>query len=684
MNFSPSRLKIQLPRFLVFALFATCACKLASAQANSHLIDPLLAQNLQSPSVVAHELQHFMLERVPPLQLPATTKQWNQEAAHIRARELSVLYHGWPQNWIDAAPRFEQVSVMQRNGYRIVKMRYQVVPGMISTALLYEPDKIIGKIPAILNVNGHGPGGKAVGHKQARCINYARRGILALDLEWFDYGDLDQAGNAHDNALLLDLAGYDGAGLFYLEMRRGLDYLSDNPNVDRTRMGMTGVSGGGWQTIMLSSLDTRIGPAVPVAGFSSLTTSIEHPEYSGNDAEQNPPDFRVGVDYAQLMAVRAPRPTLLIYNSMDDCCFRAGILKQGVYDDIKPFFNLYGKPENLQWHLNLNPGTHNYGLDNREASYKFFDSVFHIDASSDEFPNTETEIQSAEDLAVPVPKDNLTILSLAQSLAKAIHHEVPAQPGAEWASSQRSELKHVVRYTPVTLTHAWPISATHEKGVESHAYRFEFSNGLSATGILFRSVTAPETAPTTILIADAGMPSTMVDVADDVDRGQRVLVLNPLFFGEGKLNAEDQSGAIVFAQLLTALGERPLGMEAAQVNAVVHWLGQDLDHGSPTPNNFHLPEKPTPAVRIVTTGPRAQLIAMVAAAIHPALFSALESRESISSLAAAYDHPKDFVQAPEMMCIDLYRDFDINTLGAIAAPVKVNLEAVAPKRIFWE
>ncbi len=685
MIFSLRRLYASMDRALLAALLATCLSAVAHAQANSTLVDPLLAQHLQSPDVVANELQHFMLQRVPPLQLPATAKQWDQEAARIRAHELAVLYHGWPQAWIDSAPNFEKVGAIERDGYRILKLRYEVVPGMFSTALLYEPDHLSGKMPAILNVNGHGPGGKAVGHKQARCINYARRGMLALDLEWFDYGDLDQPGNAHDNALLLNLAGYNGAGLFYLEMRRGLDYLYANPNVDRARIGVTGVSGGGWQSIMLSSLDTRIGPAAPVAGFSSLTTSIEHPEFSGNDAEQNPSDFRRGVDYAQLMAVRAPRPTLLIYNSMDDCCFRAGILKQGVYFDIKPFFNLYGKPDNLQWHLNLDPGTHNYGLNNREASYKFFDSVFHIDAPSEEFPDTDTEIETAEDLAVPVPKDNLTILSLGQSLAKSIHHEVPAQPNAQWAASQRAQLKKVVRYSTVTVAHAWPISATHEKGLESHAYRFEFSNGLSATGILFRSVTAPENAPTTILISDTEMPSTMVDVADDVDRGQRVLVLNPLFFGADKPHADDRSGAAVFAQLLTALGERPLGMEAAQVNGVVRWLSEDLDHGSPTPNNFAgNVNKPVPPVRIVATGPRSQVIAMVAAAIHPELFSALESRESISSFATAYDHPKDFVQAPEMMCLDLYRDFDINTLAAIAAPVKVNLSAVAPKRIFWE
>ena len=520
-----------LKRLFLAVLVTTCVGGTAHGQADGALVKPLLSQQLQSPDIVSDELRHFMLKKVPPLELPATTEQWDAQAAKIRAHELSVLYHGWPQSWVESAPQFEKTGVIGGDGYRIIKLRYEIVPGFFSTALLYEPEHMTGKMPAILNVNGHGAGGKAVAHKQKRCINYARRGILALSLEWFDFGELDQPGNAHNNIKLLDLAGYNGAGLFYLEMRRGLDYLYDDPDVDRSRIGVTGVSGGGWQTLMLSSLDTRVGPAVPVAGFTSLITSIEHPEYAGNDAEQNPPDFREGVDYAQLMAIRAPRPTLLIYNAMDDCCYRAGIVKQGVFTDIQPFFKLYGKPENLQWHLNLDPGTHNYGLDSRQASYKFFDSAFQIDASPDELPNTDTDVLSLEDLVVGIPKDNLTILSLAQSLAKQIHHEVPAQPGAAWVDSQRTLLKKVVRYAPVTVTHAWAISATHEKGLESHSYRFEFSNGLSATGVLFRSITDPETSPTTIMISDSGMPSTVVDVADAVDRGQRVLVLDPLFFG---------------------------------------------------------------------------------------------------------------------------------------------------------
>lgn len=668
-------------RFVSMAIVTFCAVGSLHAQANSEMVGPLLRQHLQSASVVSDELRHFMLKRVPPLPSPSDAKQWDRQAADIRKHELSVIYHGWPQQWIDSAPKFEKVGVIEGKGYRIVKLRFEIVPGFESTALLYEPEHMTGKMPAILDVNGHGAGGKAVEFKQKRCINQARRGILALSPEFINYGELSAPGSAHDNIGLLDLAGDNGMGLFYLSMRRGIDYLYSDPDVDRSRIGVTGLSGGGFQTIVLSSLDTRVGPAAPAAGFSTLTTAIEHPEYL--DAEQNGADFRQDADYAQLIAMRAPRPTLLIYNAMDDCCFRAGIVKQGVYSDIKPFFSLYGKADDLQWHMNLDPATHNYGLDNRQASYKFFDSAFHLNVSAEEDADTATEVKSYQDLVVGLPKDNLTILGLAQSFAKAIHHEVPADHGTEWAQSQRDLLRKVARYAAVTVSHAWPINATHERGVESTGYRFDFSNGLSATGVLFRGITTPETAPITVVFADSDKASTVDDVANDVDRGQRVLMFDPLFFGENIPG--DNPDVTAFTQLLNSIGERTLGLEAAQLTAVIDWLSKDLDHGSPTPRSGgqenNIPVRP---VRILTTGPRSETVAMVSAALNPELFLAIEARQAIPSFSYAFDHPLTYANAPELMCLDLYRDFDFNTLTAIASPVKVNLAATAPERLFWE
>ena len=684
MNWSIVEIKICIltRKHVLAILLLTCMTCTIQAQGRSSLVGPLLEQNLQTPSVVSDELSHFMLQHVPPLVVPGSAQLWDQQTAKIRAHELSVLYHGWPQNWVDSPTKFEEVSRIERPGYRIIKLRFEVVPGFYSVALLYEPTHLSGKMPAILNVNGHGTGGKAVEHKQKRCINQARRGIIALNLEWFGFGELAAEGNKHSYLRLLDLAGVNGLGLFYLEMRRGLDYLYDDPNVDRARIGMTGLSGGGWQTIMLSSLDPRVGPAVPVAGFASMTTAIEHPNYTGPDPEQNATDMRDGVDYAQLAGMRAPRPTLLIYNDMDDCCFRAGVVKQGVYSDLKPFFSLYGNPENLDWYENQDPGTHNYQIDSREASYKFFDSAFHLNVSNKEDPDTDGEVRSSEELEVGLPQDNLTILSLAQSFAKSIHHEAPAHPDKAWIGQQRDRLREVARYTPVTVAHAWLVNASHEAKVESHGYRFEFSNGLSATGVLFRSISAPEDAPITVLISDLGMKSTVDDVANDISRGQRVLVFDPLFFGENVPGDSRSAGSL--AQMLAGIGQRSLGLEAAQVNAVIRWLSEDLDHGSSTPmSGAPSAGKAVQPVHMITIGPRTQTVAIVAAALDPDMFASLESRKSIASFGSVFEHPEAYDAASELLCLDLYRDFDLNTLSAIASPVPISLSATAPGRIFW-
>ena len=105
-------------------------------------------------------------------------------------------------------------------GYRMRKLRFEILPGFETTAILYEPENASGKVPAILNVNGHDSKGKAAEYKQKRCINFARRGIFALSLEWLGFGELSQHENAHDFGAHLDLVGANALGLFYLAMQR--------------------------------------------------------------------------------------------------------------------------------------------------------------------------------------------------------------------------------------------------------------------------------------------------------------------------------------------------------------------------------------------------------------------------------------------------------------------------------
>jgi len=508
---------------VVVLLLLLCAAGLR-AQTEDRQLVPMLEEQIQAPEVTAYQLRRYVFGKIARLPSPASADQWTAEAKRVCERLLKdVVYHGWPREWVESPPRFEDLGLIRGGkGYRMRKLRYEIVPGFQSTAILYEPETITGKAPAILNVNGHvGGPGKSVEYKQKRCINQALRGIVALNLEWLGCGELFGKGNEHAFGAHLDLVGANSVGLFYLAMRRGLDYLYAHPAVDRSRIGMTGLSGGGWQTIVLSALDERVGVAVPVAGHASFLSRLERMADIG-DIEQNATDMFASVDYAHLAAMRAPRPTLLIYNAEDSCCFRAPFVKRENFDAVLPFFRLYGREDALGWHENTDPSDHNYQLDNRQQAYRFFGKHFGLSAADEEIP-VGAEVKSFEELAVGLPQDNLTIVGLARKLAAEARR--PASPSA-------ALLQETVRFRPVEVERGWIAGNTNRKGLETLSYRLEFSNGLSAVGTWLKATASPTSAPVTVILADGGRKTAAAQVAARVNRGEQVLALDLLFTGE--------------------------------------------------------------------------------------------------------------------------------------------------------
>lgn len=650
---------------------------------------PILEQPIQTADVVIFQLQEYLLKRVPPLPTPARAEEWSQEEAQLRKRVLEeIFFHGWPSEWVDARPKFESLGqIPSGKGYRIRKLRFEIVPGFQSTAILYEPENLAGKVPAILNFSGHSPQGKAAEYEQKRCINYALRGMMAMHPEWVGYGELRLPGNSHWFLAHLNLTGVSGAGLFYLEMRRCLDYLYEHPNVDQHRIGVTGLSGGGWQTIVLSSLDERVNVAIPVCGYAAFTPSIEESGTVG-DLEYNPPDMRTIVDYTTLDAMRAPRPTLLIYGAMDQYGYRAAIEKLYLYDDVTRFYALYGRQKAFAWHTNTDPGTHNYSLHNREQSYKFFCEHFGLPITDHEI-SVDSEIKTYEELVVGLPENNLTILGLARNLATSIRRKpLPSDPGsrAMWVASARAKLKEIVRYDPVTVKRAWPMTCTEDESLETESYRFEFSNELSATGIWSRAVSTHSDASITVVLSDAGARAMISNgfskvtaklkrapfqsrgvspmftncrkepIACHVSRSQQVLVLDLLLTGDA---SPDKRGSptlpfgpsVIYSEALDSVGDRPIGIRVAQLIGVARWLQESRGAGQ---------------IDLDVWGIRAQMTALIAAALEPMRFRNLVIHEGMRSLHGLLDAPLTYQDAPELFCLDLYKEFDVNILVAMA------------------
>jgi dienelactone hydrolase len=636
------------------------------AQNTADEVRPILEKQIQSSNLVTFQLQEYLMRRVPKLPAIGSASEWTTEAERIRHHLLEdVVFHGWPKEWVNAAPRFEDLGpIPAGKGYRLRKLRYQVVPGFYSTAILYQPEDLQAKVPGVLNVMGHyGPIGKADESYQTFCINEALRGMSALNLEWIGMGELTEKENEHAFAGHLDLAGANGVGLFYLAMRRGLDFLWENPNVDRKRLAVTGLSGGGWQTILLSSLDERVSLSIPVAGYTSFEGRLAlAPITEAGDIEQNPTDFVVGSDYSTLTAMRAPRPTLLINNAEDNCCFRAPLVKPHIFDAIKPFFRLYGREEAFQFYENTDISAHNYGLSNRQQAYRFFAKYFDLPTAEEEIP-VGPNIKSYSELAVGLPKDNLTVLKLAQNLARqVVRSPVPTDSAgkAAWDVWERGKLKDVIRYDPITVEQVWAVTNTKHNGVESVSFRFLLSDGLSATGVWLKDMPTAADSPLTVILNDKGMKAAAAElwdrqpeVAGRMDRGEQVLVLDLLLTAA----AAPEGPFFLFPEMLAAAGKRPIGMETAQLIALTNWARAKWR---------------APSVRLESTGIRSQVAALLASALEPRLFGEVVTQGGMRSLSYLFVRPVSYNDAADLFCLDLYKDFDLPQVIALAEPTKVH------------
>jgi len=513
-----------------------------------HLTEPIL-----TPGQTRTELEQYVLGRLPELRVPETAKAWSKTADELREEVLEqAVLNGVSDAWLDAPLNVEWLETLEpHKDYRIRKLRYEAVPGLWIPALLYEPTKHTGKMPAVLNVNGHvGEQGKAIDYKQLRCINLAKRGIVNLNPEWYRMGELAGKAYGHDRIAYLDLAGVSGVSLFYLSMKRGLDLLETHPMVDTSKLAVTGLSGGGWQTILISSLDERVALSAPNAGYIGTPTRMQYTSDIG-DLEQLPIDLLSVADYTHLTALRAPKPSLLIYNEKDNCCFQAYRAKSSVYDPLRPFYALYDANDAFLYHENSTPGTHNYELDNRQQFYTFLNAQFRLNTPDTEIPS-EAEILPREILDVGVPENNETIISLALRVANDISRRSIPEPDStkykRWAKNSREELFEVLRIDDDDTPTVMPaqLSKASITGLDIAKFKFHIGNW-TIPAVHFTSQDASSNS-IAIVMADAGRATQSETIAKLLDSGVQVLAIDPLYIGESMFHPKANGQLSMFHQ----------------------------------------------------------------------------------------------------------------------------------------
>jgi hypothetical protein len=585
--------------------------------------------------------------RLPAADAPERTspEAWTRYIQGIRESTLDkVVFRGEAENWRGFQGKVEwQDTLDGGEGYRIRKLRFEAVPGLWVPALLYEPTELSGRAPVFLNVNGHDGAGKAADYKQLRCINLAKRGIISLNLEWFGMGQLRGPGFTHYKLNQLDLTGTSGVAPFFLAMRRGIDILLAHEHADPSRVGVAGLSGGGWQTIFVSALDPRVTLANPVAGYSSYLTRIYHHSDLG-DSEQTPVDLAGTADYAHLTAMLAPRVALLTFNEKDNCCFAAPHALPPLLEAARPVYQLLGKADHLHDHINYDPGTHNFERDNREALYRTIGQHWYPEAKDyprDEIVST-TEIKSAEQLAVELPEDNLDFQKLALQLAdklpiklEASREQVaaalrlPEKPGKLTAQAQRHEQagRVLTSFWRLRLDDAWTVPGV------------EFAPGEDPQGI-------------TVVLGDAGRAALAESVAAHLAEGQAVLAVDPFYLGESKIASRD----FLFGLLVSSVGERPLGVQARQLMQIARWLKETRKFRE---------------VRIEAHGPRTSLMALAAAACDEKSIDSVRLHDSLGTLREVLEQGGQVDKSPELFCFGLLATADIKDMAGLVAPRKL-------------
>ena len=373
-----------------------------------------------------------------PFAVPATKEAWEARRDQVRTQVLvgNGLWPLPPKTPLNAVIH----GKIDRDDYTIEKVYFASHPGHYVTGNLYRPKNRTGKLPGVLSPHGHWANGrfyenndKAIekevasgaektkeGAKyplQARQAQLARMGCVVFHYDMVGYADSQQIKHREgfkdaDGELRLQ----NFMGLQTWNSIRALDFLLSLPDVDGTRIGVSGASGGGTQTFLLGGIDDRVTAAFPAV---MVSTAMQ-----GGCVCENCSFLRLGTGNIELAGLFAPKP--LAMSGAND--WTKEIETKGL-PELKQLYKLYNAEDRVAAKAWLEFG-HNYNQVAREFMYNWFNKHLKLNQPEPVVEKPFVPVPPKE-LAVfddqhPLPKDAVDAEALRKYLTETSDKQIMA------------------------------------------------------------------------------------------------------------------------------------------------------------------------------------------------------------------------------------------------------------------
>ena len=332
-------------------------------------------------------------------------------------------------------------GVIKKKDFRVEKLIFESMPEYYVTAALFIPEKLKGKAPAIIYACGHTANGFRSPTYQHIAINLVKKGfvVLAFDpvgqgerLQYFDetlgksrFGPTTE--HSYPGAQCY-ISGHSPTRYFVWDGIRCVDYLLTRQEVDPERIGMTGRSGGGTQTAYTAAMDKRILAAAPECFITSMEYVLR--SIGPQDAEQNLVHMiGEGLDHADLLEVRAPRPGLIISTTRDFFSIQGA---RETFHETKQFYEALGAGGQI--HMVEDDDVHSSTLKNREAMYAFFQEYLDNPGSP-----ADLEVEVFDELELQVTESGQLSTSLGGETLYSLNRKIARNQHAKLKLLRRSE-----------------------------------------------------------------------------------------------------------------------------------------------------------------------------------------------------------------------------------------------------